>query len=116
MSQLRAAGRYYPYQLLCGTGIYDPGRGYAESYGDPVWDGTEYCFIEGRHTFASPKGGRPCPLSSLNYKVVWASGIPITQYGAKDPGDRHRVLSWNVFILVWVKRKKEQQHNSFNVK
>ena len=90
--------------------------GYVGLYGDPVQDGTEYCFIKGGHALASPKGDRPCPLSTLNYEVVWASSIPITPYGTKDPSDQHQVLSRNVFIPVRVERKKEQQHNSFYVK
>ena len=116
LSQLRAVCCCYPYRLSCRTEIYDPGWGYAGLYVGPVKDGTEYCFIEGGHTLASPKGGRPCPLGTLNYEVVWASSILITQYGGKDPGDRHWVLSQNVFIPVQVKCKKEQQHNSFYVK
>ena len=40
-------------------------------YGDSVWDGYRILFIlGGRHALNSPKGGGPCPLSTLNYEVT----------------------------------------------
>ena len=46
--------------------VYASGR-----YGDSVWDGYRILFIlGGGHALTSPKGGRPCPLGTLNYEVV----------------------------------------------
>ena len=46
--------------------VYALGR-----YGDSVRDGYRILFIlGGRHTLTSPKGGGPCPLGTLNYKVA----------------------------------------------
>ena len=40
-------------------------------YGNSVWDGYRILFIlGGGRTLTSPKGGRPCPLSTLNYEVA----------------------------------------------
>ena len=43
--------------------VYMSGR-----YGDSVQDG--YRILGGGHALTSPKGGGPCPLSTLNYKVA----------------------------------------------
>ena len=39
--------------------------------GDSVKDGYRILLlVRGRHALMSPKGGRPCPLSTLNYGIA----------------------------------------------
>ena len=44
-----------------------------------TWSGmvTEYYLHRGGHTLTSPKGGRPCSLSTLNHVVAGHFGLPI---------------------------------------
>ena len=39
-------------------------------YGDSVWDGYRILFTWGGHALTSPKGGRPCSLSTFNHVVA----------------------------------------------
>ena len=39
-------------------------------YGNSVRDGYRILFYLGGHALASPKGGRPCSLGTLNYVVA----------------------------------------------
>ena len=70
MSQLWAGRPVIPSYFCAGWSqirlVYASGH-----YGDSVRYGDEYYFyLMGGHTLTSPKGGGPCPLSTLNYGVV----------------------------------------------
>ena len=78
MSQLRAGGPVYPVYFCAGRSqirpVYVSGR-----YGDLVHYGDEYYFyFMGGHALTSPKGGRPCPLGTLNYGVVGHLAFQLT--------------------------------------
>ena len=70
VSQLRAGGPVIPGLSSSGQGQawseHEPGHS-----GNPVYYGDEYYFyFMGRHTRASPKGGRSCSLCTLNYLIA----------------------------------------------
>ena len=67
MSQLRAGGT-----VIAGLTLSSQGQTRSQymqgCYGNPVYYGDEYYFyFMGRHAQTSPKGGRPCSLSTHNY-------------------------------------------------
>ena len=70
MSQLRAGGPVYPVYFRAGRSGIQPVYA-SDRYGNSVRYGDEYYFyFMGGHALTSPKGGRPCPLGTLNYGVV----------------------------------------------
>ena len=71
--------------------------------------------LKGGHALASPKGGRPCPLSTFDHVAVGHLVFQQLNRNAKVPGDRHWVLAGMSLFWEQVNARKDNNTIAFKL-
>ena len=71
--------------------------------------------LKGGHALTSPKGGRPCPLSTLGYTVVGHLVFRQLNRDAKVPSDQHQALAGISLFREWVNARKDNNTIGFKL-